>query len=222
MTARCSTGMDRAWSTIFDTSARVGMTDTEVRDDHPQWSRLMAAAQDGDAGACQKLLHDITPLLRRVAARRLDRTPAADVEDVVQDVLLSVHAVRHTYGPARPFLPRLMAIARYRLADAVGGGCGGGRTRWRSSPWRKPLPIVRRIQRKRSRASARRSMPPFSAPWRPRRWPTSACVWSTPRTGVHGAGLAVRIGGGVRLRPWRLRPLAVALARHGRLRRSPQ
>lgn len=43
----------------------------------------MARAQDGDAGAYRKLLHDITPLLRRVAARRLDHAPAADVEDVV-------------------------------------------------------------------------------------------------------------------------------------------
>jgi RNA polymerase sigma-70 factor (ECF subfamily) len=111
--------MDRAWSLVFDTGARASMTDTEVRDDHPEWSRLMAAAQDGDAGAYQKLLHDITPLLRRVAARRLDRAPAADVEDVVQDVLLSLHAVRHTYDPTRPFLPWLMAIERHRLADAV-------------------------------------------------------------------------------------------------------
>ena len=95
------------------------MTDTEVRDDHPEWSRLMAAAQDGDAGAYRKLLHDIAPLLRRVAARRLDRAPAADVEDAVQDVLLSVHAVRHTYDPTRPFLPWLMAIERHRLADAM-------------------------------------------------------------------------------------------------------
>lgn len=95
------------------------MTDTEVRDDHPEWSRLMAAAQDGDADAYRKLLHDIAPLLRRVAARRLDRAPAADVEDVVQDVLLSVHAVRQTYDPARPFLPWLMAIQRHRIGDAM-------------------------------------------------------------------------------------------------------
>ena len=83
MSARCNPGMDRAWSPVLDTSARAGMIKTEVRDDHPEWSRLMAAAQDGDAGAYQKLLHDITPLLRRVAARRLDHAPAADVEDVV-------------------------------------------------------------------------------------------------------------------------------------------
>lgn len=77
----------------------------------------MAAAQDGDAGTYRRLLEEITPLLRRVAARRLYGAPAADIEDLVQEVLLSVHAVRHTYDPARPFLPWLMAIQRHRLAD---------------------------------------------------------------------------------------------------------
>jgi RNA polymerase sigma-70 factor, ECF subfamily len=93
------------------------MTRAGVRDDRPEWSRLMAAAQDGDAGAYQQLLRDIAPLLRRVAVRRLYRAQAADIEDVVQDVLLSVHAVRHTYDPARPFLPWLMAIHAHRLTD---------------------------------------------------------------------------------------------------------
>lgn len=79
----------------------------------------MAAAQDGDTDAYRRLLRDITPLLRRVAARRLYAAPAADIEDVVQEVLLSVHAVRHTYDPARPFLPWLMAIERHRVGDWI-------------------------------------------------------------------------------------------------------
>ncbi len=77
----------------------------------------MAAAQDGDGVAYERLLRDVTPLLRRVAARRLFAAGPADVEDLVQDVLLSVHAVRHTYDPSRAFLPWLMAIHRHRLAD---------------------------------------------------------------------------------------------------------
>lgn len=93
------------------------MPDTDGRDDHPEWSRLMAAAQDGDRAAYERLLREITPLLRRVAARRLHQAGAADVEDVVQDVLLSVHTVRHTYEPRRAFLPWLMAIQRHRIAD---------------------------------------------------------------------------------------------------------
>jgi RNA polymerase sigma-70 factor (ECF subfamily) len=43
----------------------------------------------------------------------------ADIEDLVQDVLLSLHAVRATYDPSRPFVPWLLAIVRNRLADGA-------------------------------------------------------------------------------------------------------
>jgi RNA polymerase sigma-70 factor (ECF subfamily) len=80
---------------------------------------LMRAAQDGDAEAYRALLTALTPRLRRVIRRRRAFLDSQDVEDLVQDVLLSVHAVRHTYDPARPFLPWLLAIVRNRLADAA-------------------------------------------------------------------------------------------------------
>src|SRR5258708_25387956 len=43
----------------------------------------------------------------------------ADVEDAVQDVLLTVHSVRHTYDPARPFKPWLAAVANHRVIDRL-------------------------------------------------------------------------------------------------------
>src|SRR4051794_3901067 len=44
----------------------------------------------------------------------------AQVEsDVIQDVLLTVHRVRHTYDPARAFTPWLRAIAQRRAIDAL-------------------------------------------------------------------------------------------------------
>jgi RNA polymerase sigma-70 factor (ECF subfamily) len=76
---------------------------------------LMRSAQEGDAEAYARLLAAVTPVIRRMAAGRL--TSSEDANDLVQDVLLSLHQVRHTYDPARPFLPWLMAIARNRLAD---------------------------------------------------------------------------------------------------------
>lgn len=79
----------------------------------------MAAAQDGDGTAYRQLLRDITPLLRRVTARRLHGAGAADVEDIVQEVLMAVHSARHTYDPARPFLPWLIAIQHNRMVDWV-------------------------------------------------------------------------------------------------------
>jgi RNA polymerase sigma-70 factor (ECF subfamily) len=41
------------------------------------------------------------------------------VEDVVQDVLLTVHRVRHTYEPGRPVKPWLAAIVARRSIDAI-------------------------------------------------------------------------------------------------------
>jgi RNA polymerase sigma-70 factor, ECF subfamily len=75
----------------------------------------MAAAQEGDRAAYERLLADILPALRDFARRRLGDDVAA--EDVVQEVLLSVHRARRTYRPERPFEPWLFAIARNAITD---------------------------------------------------------------------------------------------------------
>jgi RNA polymerase sigma-70 factor (ECF subfamily) len=51
--------------------------------------------------------------------QRLRFLQPQDVDDLVQDVLLSVHAARASYDPNRPFLPWLAAIARNRTADGA-------------------------------------------------------------------------------------------------------
>jgi RNA polymerase sigma factor (sigma-70 family) len=86
-------------------------------DGSTDWSVLMARAQDGDGVAYRRLLEDITPYLRSLTARH--RAPPGEAEDVVQDILLTLHAVRHTYDPGRPFGPWLLAIARRRIADRL-------------------------------------------------------------------------------------------------------
>jgi RNA polymerase sigma-70 factor (ECF subfamily) len=93
-----------------------GNTDHEIARDR-EWSASMAAAQNGDRAAYERLLREILPFLRALAARQ-HRVPDR-IEDVVQDVLLTVHRVRHTYDPARPFSHWLAAIARRRSIDAL-------------------------------------------------------------------------------------------------------
>lgn len=78
---------------------------------------MMAAAQDGDGAAYALLLAELVPVIRRMAAKRW--RSAHGLEDVVQDALLSLHQVRHTYDPARPFLPWLAAIVDHRSMDAA-------------------------------------------------------------------------------------------------------
>src|SRR6516164_3673825 len=72
-----------------------------------EWSILMARAQYGDSAAYHRLLQEVTPYLRSLAASR-HRDPS-DAEDAVQQ----------TYDPARPFRPWLVTIANRRLVDRL-------------------------------------------------------------------------------------------------------
>src|ERR1051325_3110119 len=78
---------------------------------------LMCAGQAGDINAYCQLLEEITPRIRQFVRNRRRFLQPDDIEDITQDILLSIHAVRATYDPQRPFMPWLFAIARNRLAD---------------------------------------------------------------------------------------------------------
>ncbi len=77
----------------------------------------MRRAQGGDAEAYRALLDEVAKRMRRLVRRRAPWLQPSDVEDMVQDILLSLHQARGTWDPARPFLPWIVAIARSRLAD---------------------------------------------------------------------------------------------------------
>jgi RNA polymerase sigma factor (sigma-70 family) len=80
---------------------------------------LMRSAQGGDAEAYAALMQELAVRVRRIVRFRRAFLEHADVEDLVQEVLLSVHAVRATYDASRPFIPWLLAITRNRLVDAA-------------------------------------------------------------------------------------------------------
>ncbi|MGE0521634.1 MAG: sigma-70 family RNA polymerase sigma factor [Variibacter sp.] len=80
---------------------------------------LMRAAQGGDTRAYALLLREITPRLRRMVRGQRRFLNTEDIEDIVQEILISLHAVLATYDPRRPFMPWLITIARNRLADAA-------------------------------------------------------------------------------------------------------
>jgi RNA polymerase sigma factor (sigma-70 family) len=77
---------------------------------------LMRRSQQGDKQAYAVLLEQTGRWLARFFAQKI----AADaVDDLVQDTLISLHKKRASYDPARPFLPWLAAIARYRWVDRL-------------------------------------------------------------------------------------------------------
>lgn len=78
---------------------------------------LMAAAQAGDRTAYETLLQDCVPLIKSVARRQGVTTD--HVDDVVQEVLLTVHRARQTYDPSRSFTAWLRVIAERRAIDLL-------------------------------------------------------------------------------------------------------
>jgi len=86
-------------------------------DDAVALEPLMMRAQSGDGAAYHALLTEVAVRMRRLVRRRAPWLSAEDTEDLVQDILLSLHQARGTWDPARPFLPWMVAIARARLAD---------------------------------------------------------------------------------------------------------
>ena len=77
----------------------------------------MRAAQCGDRAAYVQLVRKITPLLQRVLRIRHGFLQAADRDDLMQDVLLSLHRAMATYDSRREFVPWLMAIVRNKVVD---------------------------------------------------------------------------------------------------------
>jgi len=82
--------------------------------DEAGFVRLMIAAQAGDSRAYTVLLTEVQLWLERYFRRRV---APAQLDDLVQEVLLALHAKRATWDETRAFLPWLAAIARYRWID---------------------------------------------------------------------------------------------------------
>ncbi|MGQ0560099.1 MAG: sigma-70 family RNA polymerase sigma factor [Sphingosinicella sp.] len=64
--------------------------------------------------AYRAFLQAVLPFARAIARRHVRDE---EVEDAVQDALLTLHRVRHTYQPGRPVEPWLAAIVARRAID---------------------------------------------------------------------------------------------------------
>jgi len=82
------------------------------------WAYLLRAANRGDTAAYAAFLAALAPVLRGIVRARAGGIDAALREDIVQEVLLTVHLKRHTWAEDRPVRPWVYAIARYKIVDA--------------------------------------------------------------------------------------------------------
>ncbi|RFC35237.1 MAG: RNA polymerase, sigma subunit, ECF family [Candidatus Nitrotoga sp. SPKER] len=76
---------------------------------------LMRQSQNGDQQAYASLLKQTSLFLHTFLANRLRYTN--EVDDLLQEILISIHKARHTYDSNRPYKPWVYAIAKFRLQD---------------------------------------------------------------------------------------------------------
>jgi RNA polymerase sigma-70 factor (ECF subfamily) len=90
-----------------------------VEEREQRWAKAMCAERRGETVAYERMLKEVATTLRRSLAPRLVRVGigAHEAEDLVQEILMGLHGKRHTWDPARPFLPWLHTITRYKLID---------------------------------------------------------------------------------------------------------
>lgn len=84
---------------------------TERRPDDGVTRGLMARYQVGEVAAFDDLYAVLVPAVRSFLRRSLQHDDR--VEDLVQETFLQIHRARHTYDPAFPVMPWVLAIARH-------------------------------------------------------------------------------------------------------------
>ncbi len=75
----------------------------------------MVRAQEGDRQAYGAVLEEAARISRNYLRRKVNIDE--DLEDIIQEILLSIHKARHTYDGKRPLKPWIFAIATYRFND---------------------------------------------------------------------------------------------------------
>ena len=78
----------------------------------------MRAANRGDQRAYVGLLRAITPVVRGIVRARGGALGPDGCEDIVQEVLLTIHLKRQTWREDAPLRPWLYAVTRHKVIDA--------------------------------------------------------------------------------------------------------
>jgi RNA polymerase sigma-70 factor (ECF subfamily) len=82
--------------------------------------RALAMNAVGDNAAMAALLMAVAPLLRRYCASQLSRYGRRDwAEDMVQEVMLTLHLKLHTFDTAMSFTAWMQAIAKHKIIDTL-------------------------------------------------------------------------------------------------------
>ena len=80
----------------------------------------MARALDGDREAYAQLMAELADVVESYVRARFGTARESDfLEDCVQEALLALHRVRHTWDRRLPFRPWMFAIVRHKVIDLL-------------------------------------------------------------------------------------------------------
>ena len=89
-------------------------------EDEQRWSAWMARALAGDREAYAKLMAELADVVESYLRARFGAVRESDfLEDCVQEALLALHRVRHTWDAERPFRPWMFAVVRHKVIDLL-------------------------------------------------------------------------------------------------------
>ncbi len=77
--------------------------------------QLFISSCNGNKEAYRKFFNLLTIYLRKILSQKIFKS--VDVEDVIQEILVSIHKSKHTYDGNRPLKPWINAIISYRVSD---------------------------------------------------------------------------------------------------------
>jgi RNA polymerase sigma-70 factor (ECF subfamily) len=89
-------------------------------DDEARWAGWMGRALQGDRDAYASLMGELGSAIESYLFSRFGLLRGSDfLEDCVQESLLAIHQVRHTYDTRRPFRPWVFTIVRHKTLDLL-------------------------------------------------------------------------------------------------------
>ena len=98
------------------------------------WTTWMRAALAGDTGAYRKFLHAVAPYIRAVARSRCRRLGVleSEAEDIVQEVLLTIHLKQGTWDPVQTDWTLGQCHHSKQASMPSGGGADGSMSPWKT------------------------------------------------------------------------------------------
>lgn len=88
-----------------------------MRDQEGDLANLLCAAVKGDQRSYAVFLKEASCIVRSMVAVRQGNLSEDTQEDILQEILLAIHAKRHTWDRHTHALAWIRAVARYKLID---------------------------------------------------------------------------------------------------------